>query len=156
MTSELSELEAMSGPAVSPPVDPDPLTKIEERQAKQRSDRPSPGDRHAAAVDRHLTDACGERDDLRDENKQLQGELNRLRGELDRLHVDHQELKDKHKFSRIGSVLSTVFLFIGPTLVSSASIWPTYAPRLFTGGWAMIACGLVTFAAIEFFSLGKQ
>jgi hypothetical protein len=149
------ELGAISGPPTPPSPDPDLATAQAISQADQAA-RPSPTQQIVAATNQHIADACGERDRLRTENKQLQGELDRLHGELDRLRVDHQELKDKHNFSRIGSVLSTVFLFIGPTIVSSASIWPAYVAQLFTGGWVMTACGLVTFAVIEFVSLGKQ
>ncbi len=59
------ELQAIAGPTIAPSEVPDPLTKKAIKKAKTDANRLRPSDRHAAAVDRHLDDACGERDHLR-------------------------------------------------------------------------------------------
>jgi hypothetical protein len=148
MTSDRPELQAMSGPPVSPPVVPDSLTKQEEKQAKKRADRPSPGDRHAAAVDRHLTDACGERDHLRQENKRLQCEI-------DRLGPKYAALREAFSFALVGSAASTILLTIGSVLVSAASIWLEHKAPILAGGCAALACGIATFAATTIYAIKR-
>jgi hypothetical protein len=129
------DLGAISGPSTPPPSDPDDLTTDEIRKAKTAAKRPSPSDRHAAAVDRHLDDACGERDHLRQENRRLQSEL-------DRLAPAHQRLEEAFSNSRFTSALSTIFLAVAGILVSAASYYDFLKTQILWAGYGFFACGL--------------
>jgi hypothetical protein len=142
-------LQAIAGPSTAPSEIPDPLTKGEIKKAKTAANRVSPSDRHAAAVERHLDDACGERDHLRQENRRLQSEI-------DRLGPKYAGLKEAFSFALVGSAASTIFLAIGSALVSAASVWLEHKVPILCGGCAVLACGIATFAASTIYALKRE
>jgi hypothetical protein len=129
------DLKDISGPAASPPADPDAPTKQALKRATKDAARPSPGDRHAAAVDRHLTDACSERDHLRQENKRLQCELDQLRPAYERLTAEFEN-------TRSASGTSTLFLGVAGILVSAASYNESLKSQVLWIGLGFFVCGV--------------
>ena len=67
---EADDLGKISGPPVSPPTVPDPLTVKALEEAKKGAKKPpTPTEHFHAATNRHLTDACGQRENFRKINK---------------------------------------------------------------------------------------
>jgi hypothetical protein len=159
MTAEPGDspnLEDISGPLTPPPADPDDYTAEQIVRDRKGAKKPTPTELHDAGQRRHIADVCRERDLLKVENKRLHGDLNQLRGELGPLQVKHQKLEDSYRFSLIGSGVSTVVLTVGSSLVSTASIWPSYAAIVLAAGVAVLACGVLVYSVTLFFSLYEK
>jgi hypothetical protein len=116
------DLGVISGPPIAPSDAPDRLTRKAIQKAKTDANRPTLSQRLDSAVDRHVTEACSARDRLEEEKNRLQGDLNQLRGDLNVLAVEHQNLKNAHRFSVGANALSVVLLTIGSALVSTAGV----------------------------------
>ena len=149
-------LGAISGPSTAPAKEPDDLTKGAIDKAKTDASKPTLSQRLDASVERHIASLCYQLDSTTLDNGRLRDDRDQLRRELDPLRLAHQKLKDTHRFSSIGNALSTILLTISSALISSAGLWPDYKSQIVVAGITMLACGLLVYGAITFFSLHKQ
>ena len=131
-TDETDALSGITGPKVVPQTNPDLLTKQEIKKAKKRSDRPSPGDRHAESVERHIDDICRDRERLLTLNESLSKELDDLRPR-------YAALQESYRASLASSVFATAMVGLGGSLISGAG----YAGD----GWKVVVLcfGIATF-----------
>jgi len=146
---ERPDLQAIAGPSSPPSADPDSLTKKEMSRDKKGAEKLTPTDRIVASFDRHLTDACKERDDLRQENRRLQSQL-------DQLVPECQRIKEAFSHSLFANLLATIFIAIGSTLVSTASNHPEIKIKVLWGGYGVFACGIVMLLLSTIFSVFRK
>lgn len=131
-TDETDVLSGITGPNVLPQTDPDKLTKQEIKKAKKQSDRPSPGDRHAESVQRHIDDICRDRERLLISNESFCRELDDLRPR-------YSSIQESYRASLASSVFATAMVGLGGSLISGAG----YAGD----GWKVVVLcfGIATF-----------
>jgi hypothetical protein len=131
-TDETDVLIGITGPKVIPQTDPDKLTEQEIKKAKKHSDRPSPGDRHAESVQRHIDDISRDRDRLLISNESFCRELDDLRPR-------YSAIQESYRASLASSVFATAMVGLGGSLISGAG----YAGD----GWKVVVLcfGIATF-----------
>ena len=124
-------------PGISPNELADKLTEAELNKASRRSDRPTPGDRHADAVATHLNDLFADRDRQRVEIARLQRELDELHPKLTALEAFSAALA--------GNVFSTVLIIVGGSLISGAGYVASETGKIIilTAGVVSLFLGIV-------------
>ncbi len=125
-------------PGISPNELADKLTEAELNKASRRSDRPTPGDRHADAVATHLNDLFADRDRQRVEIARLQRELDELRPKL-------AALQEAFSAALAGNVFSTVLIIVGGSLISGAGYVASETGKIIilTAGVVSLFLGIV-------------
>ena len=135
MTGEPSDrvgLEDIKAPTPEPALLPDKHTKKALREAL-----PSAGHRLEAMTKLHVADVTAQRDSYKQKYFDVQAKLSKIEPEAIRL-------RQLVGATLVWSVMSTIAIAIGSTLVSSAGYTKTYHESALWGGWAVLGCGLIS------------
>ena len=98
--------------------------------------RPSPSDRHAESVERHINDLCQDRDWLRREHCRLQGELDKLRPEYERI-------REAYGNAIFNNYVSTACIALGGGLISAGGYFPDKKVEILWFGVAALVLGVL-------------
>lgn len=150
------DLDRIAGPAEPPPQEPDPLTIKEERKLQQAARKLTPTDHAILAKDRHVADACEEREKLRIERDGFQIEATRQARELAELSRENASLRQQLHASRASFGFAALAQVTGGTVVSVAgaisdSFWK---PGFLVGGILVFVFGFLL--ALWSLFVGKQ
>ena len=136
------DLGNIKDPPTPPSSAADPLTAKEIKQAKPRPARPSPSDRHAASVDRHIDDICHERERLDSQNTELHEKIGKLQEQGATLDKELGRMARGRRQRPVCQRLATVTIGVGGLLVSAAS-YSVYKTQLLWFGIASFVIGVL-------------
>jgi hypothetical protein len=137
------DLDRIAGPAVPPSQEADPLTAQEGKKLQQAAKKLTPTDHAIIARDRHVADACDERERLRKERDGFQFEATRQARELAELSSENASLRQQLHASRASFGFAALAQVGGGTAISLAgaishSFWK---PASLVGGISVFVFG---------------
>jgi hypothetical protein len=140
-----SGLDRIAGPTVPPSHEADPLTVREEKQLQHAAKKLTPTEHAIVARERHVADACEEREKLRIERDAFRCEVAHQALKLADLSSENASLRQQLHASRATFGFAALAQVVGGTAVSVAGAigHPFWKPAFLASGISLSIFGLL-------------